>query len=85
MPCTKPDSLRGDQTKSSCFGAQADGKKEEQLEASREEQLNDTTGKHRDGEHNPLERPQVSEDEDKVVADGTSHAGQGKKYFSNRS
>ena len=37
------------------------------------------TGKHRDGEQNPLERAQFSEDEDKVVADGTSHADQGKK------
>ena len=35
------------------------------------------TGKHRDGEHNPLERPQVSEKEDKMIADGTSHADQG--------
>ena len=37
------------------------------------------TGKHRDGEQNPLERPQVSEDDDKMVANGTSHADQGEK------
>ena len=34
-------------------------------------------GRHRDGKHNPLERPQASEGEDKVVAGGTSHADQG--------
>ena len=34
------------------------------------------TAKHRDGERNPLERPQVSEDEDKVVADKTLRADQ---------
>ena len=39
------------------------------------------TGKHRDGEHNPLERPQALEEEDKVVADGTSHADQGDLFF----
>ena len=37
------------------------------------------TGKNRDGGHNPLERPQVSEKKDKVVTDGTSHADQGEK------
>ena len=50
---------------------------EEQLGTSLEVQADDLTGKHRDVERNPLERPQVSEDEDKVVADGTSHADQG--------
>ena len=65
MPCTKPDSLRDDQTKSPNFGAQADGRKEEQLETSLAVQPNDMTGKHRDEEHNPLEQPQVSEKEDK--------------------
>ena len=39
------------------------------------------TGKHRDGKHNPLERPQTSEEEDKVVEDGTSHAGQQDSLF----
>ena len=34
-------------------------------------------GRHRDGEHNPLERPQVLEEEEKVVADGTSSTDQG--------
>ena len=50
---------------------------EEQLETSLEVQPGDMMGKHRDGEHNPLERPQVSEKEENVVADGISHAGQG--------
>ena len=43
-------------------------------------QLDDLTGKDRDGEHNLLERPQVSEDEKKVVADSTSSTDQG-GYF----
>ena len=81
MPCTKPDSLRDNQTKSSSFGAQADGRKEGQIETLLEVQPDDMTGKHRDREHNPLEQPQVSGDEDKVVAGGTSHAGQGKKII----
>ena len=34
-------------------------------------------GRHRDGEHDPLERPQASEEEDKMVADGISHVDQG--------
>ena len=46
------------------------------METSLEVQLDDLTGKHGDGELNPLERLQVSEDEDKVIADGTSHADQ---------
>ena len=37
------------------------------------------TGKHRNGEHNTLERPQVSEKEDKVVGDGASYVDQGEK------
>ena len=77
MPCTKPESLGHDQTKSSSFRAQADGRKEEQLETSPEVQPDDMTGKHWDEEHNPLERPQASEEEDKVVTDDTSHASQG--------
>ena len=51
--------------------------REEQLETSLEVQPDDLTGKHRDGEQNPLGRPQVLENEDKVVADGTSHADKG--------
>ena len=35
------------------------------------------TEKRRDGEHNPLERPKASKDENKVVADGTSHVDEG--------
>ena len=50
---------------------------EEKLETSLGVQPGDMMGKHRDGEHNPLERPQVSEKEKNVVADGISHAGQG--------
>ena len=51
------------------------------MEISLEVQPNDLTGTHRDGEPNLLERQQVSEDEDKVVADGTSHADQGRILF----
>ena len=36
----------------------------------------DMAGKHRDGEQNPLDRPQVMEKEENVVANRTSHAGQ---------
>ena len=39
-------------------------------------QPDDMTGKHRNGEQNPLERAQSSEDEDKMVADGTPHVNQ---------
>ena len=80
MPCTKPESLRDDQTKSSYFGAQADGRKGEHLETSLQVQPDDMMGKHRDWEHNPLERPQALEEEDKVVTDGTLHAGQGENH-----
>ena len=55
MPCTKPESLGEDQTKSLYFGAQAEGGKEEQLETPLAVQPDDMTGKHRHGEHNPLE------------------------------
>ena len=65
-PYTKPKSLRDDQIKSSSFGAQADGRKYEQLEISLEVQPDDMTGRHRDGEHDPLERAQASENEGKV-------------------
>ena len=37
-------------------------------------------GRHRDGEHNPLERPQALEEEDEVAADDTSHVDQGKDF-----
>ena len=50
---------------------------EEQLETSLKVQPDDMTGKHRDGDHNPLERLQVSEKEEKVVVDGTSSTDQG--------
>ena len=39
------------------------------------------TGKHRDGEQNPLEQAQVSEEKDKVIADDASHADQGEFFF----
>ena len=35
------------------------------------------TGRYRDGEHNPLERPQALEEEDELVADDTSHVDRG--------
>ena len=44
-------------------------------------QPDDITGKHRDGEQNPLERAQVLEKEDKVVADGILHPDQGGNFF----
>ena len=66
-PCTEPESLGNDQTKSASRGVQVDGRKEEQLETLLSVQLDDMTGKHWDAEHNPLERAQVSEEEAKVV------------------
>ena len=39
-------------------------------------------GRHRDGEHKPLEQPQVSEEEGNVVADGTSNTDKGGDFFS---
>ena len=68
MPYTEPESLGDDQTKSAYFGAQADGRKEEQLETLLAVQPDDMTGKHRDEEHNLLEQAQVSEEEGKVVS-----------------
>ena len=53
---------------------------EEHLETSLELQPDDMMGT-RNGEHNPLERPQASEGEDKVVADGTLHVDQGGHLF----
>ena len=76
MPCTTPDSSMNDQTKSSSFGAQVDGRKEEQLETSLEVEPDDMTGKHRDEENNPLKRQQASEEKDNVFAGGTSHVDQ---------
>ena len=81
MPYTQPESLGDGQTKSASFGAQADGLEKEQLEISLTMPPDDVTGKHRDGEQNSVERANVSEDEGKVVADGTSHADQGENNF----
>ena len=50
---------------------------EKQLETSLGVQPDDMTGKHRDGDHNLLERPQVSEKKEKLVSDVTSPADQG--------
>ena len=80
MPCTEPESLGDDETKTASLGAQADRRKKEQLETSLSVQLDDMTGNHRDGEQNPLEQPQASEEEDKVVADGILHPDQGGKF-----
>ena len=43
-------------------------------------QPDDMMGRHRNGEHNPLERPQASEEEEKVVADGTSSNDQRRDF-----
>ena len=51
-----------------------------QLETSLAVQPDDMTGKHQDGGYNSLERPQVSEKADKVVAESTSHVDQGGKF-----
>ena len=81
MPYTKPKSLGDGHTKSASFEAQADGWNEEQLETFLTVQPDGMTGKHRDGEQNPLEQAQVSEDEDKVVTDGIPQADQGGNFF----
>ena len=83
MPYTEPGLLGDDQTKSVSFGAQADGWKEEQTGTALAVQSDDMTGKHGDGEQNPLERPQGSGGEDKVVADGTLRADQRENSFFN--
>ena len=70
MPYTEPGSLGDNQSNCASLGAQAYGRKEEQLETSLAVQLEDMTRKHRDGEQNLLERAQVSEEEDKVVSKG---------------
>ena len=45
-------------------------------------QSDDMMGKHRDGEHNPLERPRTLHEEEKVVAGGTSSTDRGGDYVS---
>ena len=40
-------------------------------------QSNDMIARHREGEYNPLERPQASEEKEKGVTDGTSSTDQG--------
>ena len=51
---------------------------EEQLETSLGVQPDDMiVGRHHDGKHNPLERPQASEEEDKMIANDPSHMDQG--------
>ena len=67
MLCTEPESLGDDQTASAFLGEQANGRKGEQLETSLAVQPDGMMGKHRDGEQNPLERAQVSEEVGKVV------------------
>ena len=59
----------------------AHGRKGEKLETSLAVQPDDMTGKRRDGEQHPPARAQVSEEEDKVVADGISHLDQGGDFF----
>ena len=63
------ESLGDDQTGTASLGLQqADEREKEQLETSLAAQPDDTTGEHRDGEQNPPERAQVSEEEGKVVS-----------------
>ena len=45
-------------------------------------QPNVMVGRHRDGAHNPLEQLQLFEEEEKVVADGTSGTDQGGDFVS---
>ena len=45
-------------------------------------QPDDVMGRHRDEEHNPQERPRASEEEEKVVADGTSSTDEGGDFIS---
>ena len=68
MPYAEPESLGEDKAKSASFKEQANGREREQLETLLAVQYDDLTGKHRDGEHNPLERAQVSEEGGKVVS-----------------
>ena len=45
-------------------------------------QPDDMMWRHRDGEHNPLERPQALEEKENVVADGTSSTDKGGYFVS---
>ena len=45
-------------------------------------QHDDMVGRHRDGKHNSHERPRASEEEEKVVADGTSSTDKGGDFVS---
>ena len=45
-------------------------------------QPDDMIGRHRNGENNPLEQPQVSEEEKNMVADGTSSTDKGGDFVS---
>ena len=45
-------------------------------------QPDDMMGSHRDGENSPQERPRASEEEEKVVADGTSRTDAGGEFVS---
>ena len=54
---------------------------EEQLETSLGVQPDDIiVGRYRDVKHNPLERPQASEEEDKMIANDPSHVDQGEDF-----
>ena len=48
-------------------------------------QPDDMMGRHQDEKHSPLERPQASEEEGVVVADGTSSIDQERYFFKLRS
>ena len=45
-------------------------------------QPDDMMGRHRDGEHSPLERPRASHEEEEVIADGTSSTDKGGDFVS---
>ena len=49
---------------------------EEQLNTSFEVQPDDMVERHGDGEHNPLERPRASKEDDNMAADGTLQVDQ---------
>ena len=51
------------------------------METSLGVQPDDTMGRLRDGENNPLERPQASEEEDEMFADVTSYVDLGEISF----
>ena len=48
---------------------------------SRTVQSDDTMGGHRDGENSPQERPRASEEEEKVVANGTPSTDEGGDFI----